>query len=171
MTLRRQLFLGISLIFLGVFVGLALLGVSGTRQYLEEQLGSHAQDAASSLVHPLSQSLGAGDRTLAETQVATLFDRGYFQRIAVLGNDGKVVVERELPAKIDAVPLWFSSWLTLEAQPGEAFLASGWRQLGKVVVISQPTHAYQYLWQSALEISGWMFLAYLLALFAVPWDS
>lgn len=164
MTLRRQLFLGISLIFLGAFVGLALLGVSGTRQYLEEQLGSHAQDAASSLVHPLSQSLGAGDRTLAETQVATLFDRGYFQRIAVLGNDGKVVVERELPAKIDAVPLWFSSWLTLEAQPGEAFLASGWRQLGKVVVISQPTHAYQYLWQSALEISGWMFLAYLLAL-------
>ncbi|WP_083650967.1 bifunctional diguanylate cyclase/phosphodiesterase [Azonexus hydrophilus] len=164
MTLRRQLFLGISVIFLGVFIGLAILGVSGTRTYLEEQLGSHAQDAASSLVHPLSQSIGAGDRILADTQVATLFDRGYFQRIAVLGTDGAVVLGRELPAKIDGVPLWFSSRVTLDAPPGEAFLIAGWRQLGKVVVVSQPTHAYQYLWKSALEISGWMLLAYLLAL-------
>lgn len=166
MTLRRQLFLGISVIFLMVFVGLTVLGVSGTRKYLEEQLGSHAQDAASSLVHPLSQSLGAGDKTLAETQLSSLFDRGYFQRIAVLGMDGKVVVERSLPAKIDGVPLWFSGWLTLEAPPGEAFLNAGWRRLGKVVAISQPTHAYQYLWRSALEISGWMGLAYILALWA-----
>lgn len=165
MTLRRQLFLGISLIFLGVFVGLAVLGVSGTRAYLEEQLGSHAQDAASSLVHPLSQSLGNGDLTLAETQVSTLFDRGYFQRIAVLGMDASVKVDRELPTKIDGVPLWFSSFLPLKAPPGEAFLTAGWRQLGKVIVVSQPTHAYQYLWHSALEISGWMIFAYVLALF------
>lgn len=166
MTLRRQLFIGISVIFLMVFIGLAVLGISGTRKYLEDQLGSHAQDAASSLAHPLSQSLAAGDRTLAETQLSSLFDRGYFQRIAVLGMDGQVIVERSLPEQIDGVPLWFSSRLTLEAAPGEAFLNAGWRRLGKVVVISQPTHAYQYLWQSVLEISGWMLLAYVAALWA-----
>ena len=88
MTLRRQLFLGISLICLMIFIGMAVLGISGTRAYLEEQLGSHAQDAASSLVHPLSQSLGSSDDVLAETQIATLFDRGYFQRIAVFSADG-----------------------------------------------------------------------------------
>lgn len=164
MTLRRQLFLGISVIFLGVFVGLAILGVSGTRTYLEEQLGSHAQDAASSLVHPLSQSLADGDMILAETQVATLFDRGYFQRIAILGLDGSVIVERELAAKVEGVPMWFTSLVTLQAPAGESFLTARWRQLGKVVVLSQPTHAYQYLWKSALEISGWMLLAYFLAL-------
>lgn len=164
MTLRRQLFIGISMVFFGIFAGLVLLGVTGTQAYLEEQLGSHAQDAASSLVHPLSQSVGIGDRTLAQTQVASLFDRGYFQRIAVLAVDGSVVVDRQLPAKIDGVPLWFSSWLSIDAPPGEAFLSAGWRQLGKVIAISQPTHAYQYLWQSALEIAGWMTVAYLLAL-------
>lgn len=164
MTLKRQLFFGISLIFLCVIVGLAILGVSGTRAYLEEQLGSHAQDAASSLVHPLSQSLASADLTLAETQVASLFDRGYFQRIAVLSMDGALVIDRTLPTKVAGVPEWFSSNISLEAAPGEAFLSAGWRQLGKVIAISQPTYAYQYLWKSALEITGWMILAYVLAL-------
>ena len=164
MTLRRQLFLGISLICLMIFIGMAVLGISGTRAYLEEQLGSHAQDAASSLVHPLSQSLGSSDDVLAETQIATLFDRGYFQRIAVFSADGTLRIDRQLPAKIDGVPLWFSQAVTLHAPPGESFISAGWRQLGKVVVISQPTYAYQYLWSSALEISGWMLAAYLLAI-------
>lgn len=164
MSLHRQLLQGISLIFLIVILGLGALGVSGTRNYLEEQLGSHAQEAATSLSHRLAAAVGSGDKVLAETLVATLFDRGYFQRIAVLGLDGKVVFERRLPAKIAGVPLWFSNLVPLQAPPGEAFLISGWRQLGKVAVESQPTHAYQYLWQSALEIGAWMLFAYLLAL-------
>ncbi|MDD2884869.1 MAG: EAL domain-containing protein [Dechloromonas sp.] len=166
MTLRQQLFIGISIIFALIFAGLVWLGVSGTRAYLEEQLGSHAQDAASSLVHPLSQAQGEGDDVLAQTLVATLFDRGYFQRIAVLAADGRLVFERSLPPKVDGVPLWFSDALTLQAPAGEAFLSAGWRQLGKVIVVSQPTHAYQYLWGSTLEIAGWMLLAYGLALLA-----
>ncbi|WP_374327893.1 EAL domain-containing protein [Azonexus sp.] len=164
MSLRSQLFAGISVVFLLVFIGMATLGIRSTRDYLQHQLGSHAQDAATSLVHPLSRSLGAGDRPLLETQVASLFDRGYFQRISVLAMNGSVVYERALPAKIDGVPLWFSSLLALDAPPGEAFLNSGWVRLGKVVAISQPTHAYRYLWRSALEISGWMLLAYFVAL-------
>jgi diguanylate cyclase (GGDEF)-like protein len=164
MSLRRQLLIGISAIFFFVILGLGALGVSGTRNYLEEQLGSHAQEAATSLSHRLAQAIGSGDTVMAETLVATLFDRGYFQRIAVLGLDGKVLVERRLPAKIDDVPLWFSNLVPLKAPPGEAFLNSGWRQLGKIVVESQPTYAYQYLWSSALEIGGWMLFAYLLAL-------
>lgn len=166
MTLRQQLFIGISIIFALIFAGLVWLGISGTRAYLEEQLASHAQDAASSLVLPLSQARGEGDEVLAQTLVATSFDRGYFQRIAILAADGSLVFERTLPAKIDGVPQWFSDALTLQAPAGEAFLSAGWRQLGKVVVVSQPTHAYQYLWGSTLEIAGWMLLAYLVALLA-----
>jgi diguanylate cyclase (GGDEF)-like protein len=164
MTLRRQLFVGISVIFLVIFIGIAALGVSGTRAYLEEQLGSHAQDSASSLVHSLSQSLAEGDRVLAETQLATLFDRGYFQRMLVLSVDGAVLIDLNLPEKIEGVPLWFSSALVLEAPPGEAFLSSGWRQLGKVVVVSQPTYAYQHLWKKSMETLVWMLLVYGLAL-------
>lgn len=163
MTLKRQLLIGISAVFLVIFLGLIVVGISGTRDYLEQQLGSHAQDAASSLAHPLSQSLGKGDPGLAAIQVATLFDRGYFQRIMVRGVDGSTLVDRELPAKIEGVPLWFSSLVRLEAPPGEALVSSGWRQLGRVVVISQPTYAYQHLWSSCLETAGWMLLAYVIA--------
>ncbi len=169
MSLKRQLFLAISLIVLAIFLGLTLAGVRSTRAYLEDQLGSHAQDAASSLAHPLSQSLGKGDAQLAATQVATLFDRGFFQRIAVIGTNGSVLVNRELPAKIDQVPEIFSSLFPLQAAPGEAFVSAGWRQLGKVVVISQPTHAYQYLWRTTLETAGWMALAYAVALLLTHW--
>lgn len=165
MTLRRQLFIGISLVFLMVLFGLLYAGISGTRSYLEEQLASHAQDAASSLVLPLSQSLGRGDAVLAKTQVTSLFDRGYFQSISVVGTDGSVILSKELPPKIDKVPLWFSSLLPLQAPTGEAFVASGWRQLGKVLVVSQPTYAYQHLWISCLQTAGWMVSAYVVALF------
>ena len=164
MTLRQQLFLAISAIVLAIFVALTWADVRSTRAYLEEQLASHAQDAASALVHPLSQSLGKADTQLAATQVATLFDRGYFQRIAVLGLKGDVLVNRELPAKIDEVPVWFSELFPLQAAPGEAFISAGWRQLGKVVVISQPTHAYQHLWRSLIETAIWMAVAYAAAL-------
>lgn len=164
MTLRRQLLIGISLVFALIFVGLMVVGISGTRNYLEQQLGSHAQDAASALAHPLSEALGKKDRGMAEIQVATIFDRGYFQRIAVLGTDGSSIVDRQLPAKIEGVPLWFSSLITLEAPPGQALLSSGWRQLGRVVAISQPTYAYQHLWSSCVETTGWMLLAYILAI-------
>ena len=164
MTLRRQLLIGISLVFGLIFIGLMVVGISGTRNYLEQQLGSHAQDAASSLSHPLALSLGKGDTGLAAIQVATMFDRGYFQRIIVRGVDGSSIIDRELPAKVEGVPLWFSSLVSLEAPPGEALLSAGWRQLGRVVVISQPTYAYQHLWSSCLETAGWMALAYVLAI-------
>ena len=49
MTLRRQLFWGISLIFCLLFLGLIVQSVYSTRSYLQQQLASHAQDAATSL--------------------------------------------------------------------------------------------------------------------------
>lgn len=164
MKLRWQLFLAISLVVFAAFLGLIVTEVRGTQAYLEEQLGSHAQDAASSLAHPLAQSLARGDAQLATTQVTSLFDRGYFQRIVVLDAQGKVLLERSLPPKIEDVPAWFSGLFPLVATPGEAFVSSGWRQLGKVVVVSQPAFAYQHLWRSLVDTAIWMLLFYVLAL-------
>jgi len=164
MTLRRQLFLAISLVFLVIFVGLLFLSVKSTRNYLEQQLGSHAQDAATSLALPLSQSLGKGDTVLAQTQVESVFDRGYFKRIVVISPTAEVIITRELPEKIGDVPLWFTGIFPLAAPGGESFIAADWRQLGKVIVMSQPAFAYQYLWSSSLDIAAWMFGAYLGAL-------
>lgn len=166
MTLRRQLFAALSALFLVVLVGLLLLNVRGTRDYLQSQLASHAQDAATSLSLPLAQAMQRGDPVLTQMQVESVFDRGFFQRIVVVDPRGEVLVSKELPDKVADVPLWFSRWFALNPPGGEAFISSGWKQLGKVVVVSQPAHAYQYLWSTASEVAAWVGLVYLLALLA-----
>src|SRR5450830_1509903 len=140
MTLRRQILAVISLVFLGILAGLLVFSVRGTRDYLEQQLASHAQDAATALSLPLAQSLGRDDLVLAELNVASVFDRGFFKRIG------------------------FTHAFALSSPGGEAFVSSGWRQLGKVIVQSQPEYAYQYLWKSAREVALWILLAYGVAL-------
>lgn len=164
MTLRRQLFLGLSLLFLLIFAGMLFLSVQNTRSYLEQQLASHAQDAATSLSLPLAQVLPMNDPVLTQLQLEAVFDRGFYQRVVVLNPAGEVMVSKELPAKVGDVPLWFSKWFALNPPGGEAFVSSGWRQLGKVVVVSQPAHAYQFLWTTAAEVALWLGAAYAVAL-------
>ncbi|MEW5893963.1 MAG: EAL domain-containing protein [Pseudomonadota bacterium] len=166
MTLRRQLFIGLSIIFLILCASLLLVTVHTTRDYLEQQLASHAQDTATALSRLLADAMAKEDRVLAETQIAAVFDRGYFQQIAVLSTGGARLVGRELPPRIEGVPAWFTRLFALKTPTGEAFLSAGWRQLGKVVVTSQPTFAYQHLWKSAGAMFWWIFGIYLFTLLA-----
>ena len=160
MRLRSQLFIAISLVFLLIFFGLTYVSVSTTKGYLEEQLSSTAQDAANTLAHSLAESLGNSDISLAKTQVSTVFDRGYYQSILVISATGALIVGRELPTKIENVPLWFSNYLPLDPAGGEAFVSAGWRQLGKVIVKSQPTYAYQHLWRTSVALLAWLTAIY-----------
>ena len=160
MTVRRQIFLVLSALFLAVLAAVLAVSVVGTRQDLEQQLASHAQDAATAMSVTLGQALGKGDTVLAQAQVHSVFDRGYFKRIAVLGPDRQPIVSRELPEEINGVPLWFVRMVPIETTTGEAFVGSGWRQLGKVLVDSQPTFAYQHLWSTAMEQLQWLVTFY-----------
>ena len=164
MTLRRQLLIAISIIFVLVFAGLQTLSILSTKDFLQQQLSSHAQDAATSLSHTLVEPLVANDKVLAEIQIAAMFDRGYYRQIILIAPDGKQILAKELPVSIENVPVWFSSLLSIETPPGQAFITSGWKQLGKLVVVSQPTFAYQYLWTSFKQITWWLIAMYLLAL-------
>nr|WP_315464263.1 EAL domain-containing protein [uncultured Rhodoferax sp.] len=156
MSLRDQLLGVLLLLTLAILGAIGWVSVQGTRTYLEQQLASHAQDTATALSVPLGQSLGKADTVLAEAQVASMFDRGYFKRIEVLGADRRSLVKRELPDRIEGVPLWFVTAFHIGTPAGEAFVGSGWRQLGKVVVISQPTYAYQHLWRTTVELLWWL---------------
>lgn len=167
MKLRHQIFAILSGVFAAILVAVLGVSVAGTRQYLEQQLASHAQDAATALSVTLGPSLGKGDEILAQAQVASVFDRGYFKRIAVLAQDRSAIINRELPEKIEGVPVLFARWVTIDAAPGEAFVGSGWRQLGKVVVQSQPTFAYQHLWATAVEQALWLLGFFVLTLLAM----
>lgn len=154
MSLRNQLLAVLSTFCLAVLVAILVVSVSGTRHYLEQQLASHAQDAATAMSVTLGQSLGRGDVVLAEAQVGSVFDRGYFKRIEVLTPSRSPIVLRELPEKIEGVPQWFVAQFAMNTPAGEAFVGSGWKQLGKVLVVSQPTFAYQHLWRTSVQLAS-----------------
>ena len=164
MKLRTQLFALISLLFFVVLWVVFMVSMSGTRQYLEQQLGSHAQDAATAMSVTLGQSLGRGDLVLAESQVASVFDRGFFKSVEVLGPDRSPLVQKSLPVVIEGVPPWFVAKFPIDTPTGEAFIGSGWKQLGKVLVVSQPTMAYQHLWRTSEEMLVWLLAIYAAAL-------
>ena len=150
--------------FLVLLLAVLVASVAGTRRYLEQQLASHAQDAATALSHSLSASMAKADAVLVASQVKSVFDRGYFRQIVVMRIDGAVFYQREMPLEMENVPVWFSRLIPLDTAAGEAFVSSGWRQLGKVGVVSQPTLAYEHLWKESVDLVLWLAGAYLLAL-------
>lgn len=136
MTLARQIILVISLVFLWVMVGVFVQGVLNTRAYLEQQLGSHAQDTATSLALSLGPVLQQQDMAAAQSMLDAIADRGYYQRIEYLNLSGQSQLKREHPLVMEGVPSWFTRWVTLERPQREALIMAGWQQLGQLQVVS-----------------------------------
>jgi diguanylate cyclase (GGDEF)-like protein len=166
-TLGRQLFAGVSLIFLLALAGVGLIYFGNARLYLQEQLESHAQDAATSLGLSLGSAAGGDDRALVETAINAIFDRGYYERIAFQSINGATVVEKQLPRTGVEVPDWFVESFPLHTPTATSLVTAGWRQLGHVSVTSHPRFAYRQLWRTALETLGWLAAIYALGLMAM----
>lgn len=167
MTLFKQLFLGTSVAFLVVFGATETIYVRNAHKYLQEQLASHAQDAATSLGLVLPTAMAENDGVRAEVTVSALFDRGYYQSIRVVNIQGETVVLKTLAVAPPDVPQWFVNALPMEAPSAESLISKGWRQLGRVVVSSHPNFAYKQLWRTMLEATLGLSLLYLLAMLAL----
>ena len=59
MTLGRQLFIGLSIIFALLVLGIESIFVQNARTYLQQQLEAHAQETATSLALSLGQGMSA----------------------------------------------------------------------------------------------------------------
>ncbi len=167
MSLRRLLELIISALFLIVFAGTMLISVNNTRAYLQEQMESHAQDTATSLALSLTPAIESGDWPTANSMVDAIFDRGYYLELTIVSVDGGVLLTRSLPVKIETVPQWFVKLIPLETPKGEALLAAGWKQAGRLTVKSHPGYAYGELWRSAVGTFGWFAASWAAAMFIV----
>lgn len=164
MTLFKQLFVGTSVAFLLVLGAMEAIYIKNAHVYLREQLGSHAQDAATSLGIVLPASLADNDLVRAEVTVNAVFDRGYFQSIRVVDIRGETLLLKTLPAAPSGVPQWFVNVLPMETPAAESLISKGWLQLGRVVVSSHPNFAYKQLWQTLLETTIGLALLYLISL-------
>lgn len=158
MTLRRQLLLTILLLFLLMFAGVSMISVNNTRHYLVEQMGSSAQDTATSLGLSLSPHMKENDLETMNSMVDAIFDRGYYREIIVKSTDGKLLIQRILPVKVEGVPQWFVNLVPLDTPRAQALIMSGWRQAAVVYVSSHPGYAYEQLWQNSIDELSWFSL-------------
>ena len=167
MTLFRQLIVGVSLLFFVLLAGVEAIYLANARVQLQEQLGSQAQDAATTLALRLGTLGNLEDRALIETLLNPVFDRGYFQEIRVLSAGGEVVARKLLSASRGDVPEWFTVLFPIRAPGAQSLVSSGWRELGRIVVVSQPHFAYQQLWKAGLQTIAWLLFVYVVAIAAV----
>lgn len=159
MSLLRQLLLSVTVAIIAILVGTLLLSVNAARDYLNTQLQSESDNAASSLALSLSQPSNQ-DPVLRELLITALFDSGQFQAIELRDSQGNELVSRRMqrPASVSA-PDWFSQWLPLRAPQATRHVSDGWTQVGDLTVVADDSAAKSALWDSSVRVLGWVVLA------------
>lgn len=159
MTLSRQLIALLALLLVLVYIGTFLISMQNTRAFLENQLISHAEDAATSLGLSVSPHLTDGDMAKVNSMTDAIFDRGFYRMIRLEDMEGNPLVERVAVVQIEGVPDWFIGLITVDTPEGEANIMSGWKQAGLVRVRSHPGFAYTQLWQNFIETFWWFLVS------------
>ena len=164
MTLSRQIIIVTSALFIILFVGTLMLSINNMRDYLAQQLESHAQDAASSLGLSLTPHVKTNDLPIINSMVDAIFDRGYYLEINLIAINGTPIVKRKSDVKIENVPAWFVKAITLDTPQAVSTISSGWKQAARLHVRSHPGYAYLKLWQNTVETFGWFMLSFTVAI-------
>lgn len=163
MSLFKQLLLAISLFMLVVFSGNFIVTLESSRDQSNNQLLSHAQDAATALGVALTPNVN--DPAMIELMVSAIFDSGYYKKIRIVDlKNGKIILERSAAASIPNVPVWFVDLVDVIPQTGEATIMRGWQQAARVEVTSDPIFAVQRLWDNTLGNLLWMLSCSLICL-------
>ncbi|GLR72876.1 bifunctional diguanylate cyclase/phosphodiesterase [Agaribacter marinus] len=168
MSLTKQLSSGFFIILLLVFLVSLIFNVVSTRQFIETQLQSHAQDTATSL--GLSITPYIGDNTnlpIIETMTNAIFDRGYYNSILLKNAQHNVLIEKKSDQKYIDVPQWFIKTFSIRAPSASTEINGGWVIEGYLVVESNPSYGYLQLWLSAKQSAAIILAAFLFSLLFV----
>lgn len=171
MTLRKQIFISITLILVILLTGSLLVILKNEQIRLRDQLALHAQETATSLAFSISNAASNDQRALIESMISVIFDSGYYQNITYINTKGQVVIDHDRPVKVEGIPEWFMQWKLIPPAKGSAVVMSGWRQLGEIVVVINPGLAAREFWfvirEQSLLFIGIAFLACALAAIAL----
>ncbi|NWG87710.1 MAG: EAL domain-containing protein [Hydrogenophilaceae bacterium] len=134
---------------------LFMSGLGHTRDFLQQQLQSHAQDAATALALRLAPAFAGNDMAAVTNTVDALYDSGYFLSIALDRPDGAALIAKQDVVRVEDVPGWFMNLLPIASPAGKAEVTTGWRKAAAIRIASHPGHAYRQLWQSAQATLLW----------------
>lgn len=165
MPLSRQLTLSLFSVLLTIFVGTLMINVSNTKESIQQQLASHAQDTATSFGLSISPYIGnKSDLPLIETMMNAIFDRGYYRSLVLKDYAGKTLLEKHNPDFIEGVPDWFINWFPLKPPVVESEINNGWTIAAVLTVQSHPGTGYQQLWRNTVDSFTLISLIFALAL-------
>ena len=153
MTLYRQLVIFTFVLLLTLFAATWFIKLQNTRNFLEEQLESHAQDTATSLGLSISPYLAEKDLATVDTMMNAVFDRGYYRLILLTDIEGGTLVEKSLKVVITDVPAWFINMIPLKTPRTRTLITSGLNQMGYLYVESHPGYAYKTLWDAIISMT------------------
>lgn len=168
-SLKTLLILLVLPLFLLMGAVLFATGLGHTRDFLQGQLKSHAQDAATALALRLAPTFAEGDMAAVANTVDALFDSGYYSAIVLERPRGGVLLSRQGTGAIEHVPAWFMDLLPMSITPGQAEVTSGWKRVAEIRVVSHPGRAYLQLWQNAIATLLWTLGFSLTAAAALFW--
>ncbi len=156
MTLRKQLLMIITILFLVIFFATFIVSVKNIQSYLNNTMKSQVTNTAHSLSIAMSQH-AIHDKGTLKALVDSYFKTGSYHAIKFLAQDPQNNLERTLEITNPNVPSWLPSMVPLQQQTGEGFVSSNWKQAGKIIVISETNLAYDKLWSDIVELF-WVFI-------------
>ena len=148
MTLFRQIYTLLFVLFLLVVASLGYVQFTETQSFLTKQMESDLNNTSHSLGIMLVPDLEAGDIVGAETLINVIFEGGYYQQVKLTWLvDGKQQVW-ENPMKIEGVPQWFIDLDLFKTIKRESTITSGWIQLARLEITAHPGFGYHELWRT-----------------------
>lgn len=163
MSLLKQLLISVTVAILAILTGALAFSIGAARQYLDGQLQSESENAATSLALSLSQPANQ-DLVTQELLMMALFDGGQFRRIVLTSPQEQVLFERkrsegsadEVRKNGGAVraPQWFAQLLPLHAPQAQRVISDGWKQVGQLTLEVDDSYARQALWGSSVRMAG-----------------
>lgn len=150
-SLKTQLYGLVLLLGLMSFVGHLLISVDHTRDYLNEQMSIHAQDAATSLGLSISPYLDEESIVIAETMMTAIFDSGYYASMTLIAPNDENLLSMSNPKLVEGVPTWFTEFFPLNPPTRETEVSSGWSIAGTLYVTSHAGVSYTQLWDYSIR--------------------
>jgi diguanylate cyclase (GGDEF)-like protein len=169
MSLAKQFGIGFFVVLFLVFVGTLWVNVHNTRDFIQQQLASHAQDTATSLGLSITPYVGDEENLpIIDTMTNAIFDRGYYRSIKLTNADDQVILEKSNPKAMQSVPSWFINLFEIEAPVATTNLNTGWQIAGSLQVTSNPGFGYEQLWRNTIATT-WLVIAIFVLAMVFVW--
>lgn len=166
MSLLKQLLISVTVAILAILIGTLAFSIGAAREYLDGQLQSEGENAASSLALSLSQPANQ-DPVTRELLMMALFDSGQFKLIRLKSPQGQTLFERTRGAGAGVgagagagarsqrarVPQWFAAALPLHRATAERAISDGWTQVGQLTLEVDDSYAREALWGSSVRMA------------------